>query len=292
MITTAAKLWFAIAGLAFVGALFYGFTAHGEWFGSFVLGTISLAALVLGSLAVALRDSVDNEGPADEVLVRRSLPAAWPAFGALGAGVAGIGLAGHNALLYVGIGIIAATFFEWMVQGWAERATGDHAYNRSLRDRIMSPIEIPIIAVLVIGFVLLALSRVLLSVSDTGSTAIALAVATAILVIGSLVATRPRMSSSILAGLLAVGAVALLAAGVAGGVAGHREFEHHGEDHVDEQTTGDEQGNNAVEDQGGEDQSDPGADPTGADTDGKSSGTGDEVTEPGADSNSTPASTP
>lgn len=299
MITTAAKFWLAVAALAFVGIFLYGFPAGGEWFGSVVLASIFVATLALGVLAVALRDNADDTdgAAAEEVQVRHSLPAPWPAVGALGAGVAAIGLAGKNALLYVGLGILAITFAEWLVQGWAERATADRRYNQTLRDRIMSPIEIPILALLVIGFVLVSLSRVLLAVSDDASTAIAIAVAVAILAVGTLVATRPRLGGSVRAAVLALGAVVLVVGGIAGGVAGHREFEHHGgEEKADTPTTGGEEGNNAVEDQGGEDISDPGADPSGAPTDGKSSDTGgdsgDKAGSEQENENSTPASMP
>lgn len=295
MVTTAAKFWFAVFFLALVGAFAYGFAAGGEWFGSTVLGSISLAALLLGVLAVALRDSVDTEVAVDEVVARNALPAGWPALLAVGAGVAMIGLAGGNALLYVGIGIAGITFLEWMVQSWAERATGDRAYNQSLRDRLMSPLEVPVLALLVILLVLLAFSRVLLAVDKEAATGIAIAVPLVIFVVAILVVTRPRIGSSVLAGLLALGAVVMLAAGIAGGIAGEREFEHHGTDeHAESDTHEGEAGNNAVEDEGGEDQSDPGADPTGAPTDGASSDTGGD-TESETDTeaeDSTPASVP
>jgi hypothetical protein len=295
MVTTAAKFWFAVFFLALVGAFAYAFPAGGEWFGTMVLGTISLAALLLGVLAVALRDSVDTEVRVDEVVARNALPAGWPALLALGGGMAIIGLAGKNALLYLGIAIIAITFLEWMVQGWAERATGDRAYNQSLRDRIMAPLEIPVLALIVILFVLAAFSRVLLAVDKDAATGIAIAVPLVIFVVAILVVARPKVGSSVLAGLLALGAVVLLAAGIVGGIAGQRDFEHHGDERAGDTGAEGEQGNNAVEDEGGEDQSDPGADPSGAPTDGESSDTGGDIdAETGADdeNNSTPASVP
>lgn len=293
MITTAAKFWFAVFVLALVGSAAYGFPAGGEWFGSTVLGSIAIASLLLGLLAVGLRDSVDTEVRVDEVVARSALPAGWPALLALGAGVAGIGLAGRNALLYVGIGIIVITLLEWMVQGWAERATADPAYNQSLRDRIMSPLEIPVIALLVIAFVLIAFSRVLLSVDQSASTAIAIAVPLVVFLGAILVVSRPKVGSSVLAGLLALGAVVMLAAGIAGGVAGQREFVHEG-DELPEEAQGDEAGNNPAANEGGEDQSDPGADPSGAPTDGQSSDTGGDTESETDfdDENSTPASVP
>ena len=89
----------------------------------------------------------------------------------------------------------------------------------------MSPVEIPAIGALVIGGFLLSLSRVLLAVPENGSRVIAIAVAAAILLLAFLIAYRPKVGSSVLATLLALGAVALIAAGIAGGVAGERTIE-------------------------------------------------------------------
>jgi hypothetical protein len=148
-------------------------------------------------------------------------------------------LAGENPLLWVGVGIVGVVLAEWLVQGWAERATADPAFNQALRHRIMLPFEIPAVGLLVIGGVLIALSRVLLAVSENGSRVIALVVASAILAVAFVIAYRPRLSSSVLGGLLAAGAVALVAAGIAGGIAGEREVEHHepAAEHEEESTT-------------------------------------------------------
>lgn len=293
MISTAAKLWFAVAGLAAVAFGAYEIASHGDWFGSFVLGTVVIVALLLGVLGSAVHDGdiAAADTSAAEVQARSALPAPWPALLAVGAGVGAIGLAGKNALLWVGFGIAVVVLAEWMVQSWAERASADPAYNTSLRHRIMSPFEIPVLAALIIGGFLVALSRVLLALPKTGSTVLAIVLAALILAIATLVTSRPRVGSSVLAGLLAVGAVALIAGGIAGGVAGERDFEVH---EVEGPEGDPEQGNNPEEDQGGEDQSDPGADPVGRRTDGDESGTGGgEVEQPGTEQdNTTPASQP
>jgi hypothetical protein len=266
MTTVAAKLWFAVSGLAFAGFVAYELASSGEWFGSFLLITIVVVAGMLGVLATVLRDGDVPATTSSDVPVRRSLAAAWPALGAVGAGVAIVGLAGGNALLYVGLGILGFVFVEWMVQAWAERATGDPSYNHALRHRIMSPVEIPLLALLVIAVFLISTSRVLLALPKNGSTVFAISLAVLILVGASLFAARPRLGSSVLAGALALGAVALIAGGIAGGVAGERKVEEHHVKGANGQTT------------------------TTVTTVAGSGGTS--VTQPGADSNSTPASTP
>jgi len=234
MTTTAGKLWYAVAALAFVASFVYGFAAGGEWFGSFVLGSLAVTAGLFGFLASAIRDGDVAAGTSPDVQHRAALPAGWPALAAVGAGVSVIGLAGGNALLYVGLGILGAVFLEWMVQGWAERATGDPQYNSELRSRIMSPIEIPLIAVIIVGVFLASLSRVLLALPVNGARVVAIAIASVILLVAFLIAYRPRIGSSVLAGLLAVSAVALIAAGIAGGIAGEHEIEHEGGESAEE----------------------------------------------------------
>jgi hypothetical protein len=224
--TTASKLWFAVATLAFLSVIPYAYWGDGEWYGSAILGSVAIVACFLGVVAVIVRDGdrVDLDGA--DLAARHSLPAPWPALLAVGGAVSIIGLAGKNPLLWVGVGIVGVVLAEWLVQGWAERATADPAYNRSLRHRIMLPFEIPAVGLLVIGGFLISLSRVLLAVSVNGSRVIAMVLAAAILAIAFLIAYRPKIGSSVLAVLLAVGAVALIAAGIAGGIAGEREIEH------------------------------------------------------------------
>jgi plastocyanin len=236
VIVTGAKFWFGVAGLGLVAIAAYLIGTDNEPFGLLVLLALVVAATILGTLHVTVGDgnvpaaAAEAEAAAATTAARSQLPAPWPALGALGAGVTAIGAAGSNALFYVGLGILAVTLFEWMVQGWAERATGDRAYNAALRSRLMSPIEVPVIALLVAGVVLLAFSRVLLALPKTGSTVIALVVAAAILGLATLVATRPRIGSSLVSAVVVVGAVALLGGGIVGAVAGEREFEEHGDE--------------------------------------------------------------
>lgn len=231
MVTVGAKFWFALAGLGLVAVVAYLAGSDSEPLGTLVLASLVVAAVILGTLHVALRDGnvpgAAAETEASVVADRTQLPAPWPALGALGVGVTAIGAAGGTALFYVGLAILVVTLFEWMVQGWAERATGDHAYNAGLRHRIMSPVEVPVVALLMAGVVLLAFSRVLLALPKAGSTVVAIVVAAAILGIAALVASRPRISSGLVSGVLVVGAVGLLGGGIVGAVAGEREFEAH-----------------------------------------------------------------
>lgn len=231
MITVGGKLWLGIAAFALAALVAWQGFSGGEERGELVLLGIISAALIVGTLLVWIRDGEVTAAVQEEERVTTAaatsgpLPAPWPAIGAFGVAVAVVGLATGGALLYVGFGIVVIAVVEWMVQGWAERATPDATENAALRNRIMYPIEIPVIGLLVVGVVLIAFSRVLLALPKSGSTVAAIAVAASILLVAVVVATRPRVSSTVLTALLVLGAVALLGGGIVGAVAGERDIE-------------------------------------------------------------------
>lgn len=248
MITAGSRFWFALAGLSVVGAVVYFVGSGNEKYGTLVLVFAAVAAVILGVAAVALRDGnvvvADGErGAPTAAIAATRLPAIWPALGALGAGVVVVGLATGGALLYVGFGILAVTFVEWMVQAWAERSTSDPTVNQALRNRIMYPIEFPALAAIGVAIVVLSFSRVLLAVPRTSSTVIAIVVASLILGTAVLISARPRVSSSLLTAVVVLGAIALLGGGIVSAVAGERHFEVHEDGHEEEATPGDSQGN-------------------------------------------------
>ena len=40
--------------------------------------------------------------------------------------------------------VLGAVAIEWTMQAWSDRATGDPAVNREIRNRVMLPIEVPV----------------------------------------------------------------------------------------------------------------------------------------------------
>ena len=241
MITTGGKLWFAITAFAVIAAgVYFVATGRGDDGGAITLLFIGAGSALLGAASVATRDGdaalPGDEGAKEPVVVRDALPAPWPALAALGAGVTIVGFAAGGILFYGGLAIVGVAFAEWMVQSWAERSTADPSYNRALRNRIMFPLEVPVLGLLGVGFIILTFSRVLLALPDANvSTAVAILVASIVTALAFLVAYRPTIGSSALSWMLAIAAVALLAAGVVSGVAGEREIEHHGDiEHADD----------------------------------------------------------
>ena len=103
-------------------------------------------------------------------------------------------------------------------------STGDPVANRELRNRVMQPIELPVVAALAIVGVPLGASRVFLSSSRLGAAWVAGIIATIVLGVAVLIALRPRVSKNIVAGIVLVGGLAFIGAGITAAAVGEREF--------------------------------------------------------------------
>ena len=133
----------------------------------------------------------------------------------------------------LGIVVLSLVAFEWTMSAWSDRATNDLAASRALRDQIMGPLEFPIFGLIIIAFLVVAFSRVLLTLSRIGSSLAAIIAASTILLIATAISFRPVITKSIAVGVLTFGALVFLAGGVLAAVNGEREIEpHHAEDEV------------------------------------------------------------
>src|SRR5438445_5437015 len=184
MFTTGSKYYFGLAAASIVAALTYAYGSNGGFLGVVTLGLYggagehvgfvillfaAAATLFLGGVVIATRDA-----DADQVAVYAGLDAApevppaqganyWPAVGALGAAIALVGLVANTQLFLLGLVLGVITLFEWMVRAWSERSTGDPATNRKIRNRLMYPIEFPAFGAIGVFFLVLSVSRILLS---------------------------------------------------------------------------------------------------------------------------------
>jgi MFS family permease len=254
MFTTSFKLYFGMAIGALVAAITFGYTTGGNHTGPLSLGWkggvgnhvgyviligVAVASGFLGLLLVAFRDA-DPRAQAqllgtDHVPAQRPAhPSYWPLFAMLGVAAVVLGLVLSSAIFILGLAILAAVAVEWAMQAWADRATGDPEVNRDLRDKIMGPIEVPLLATIAIIAVPLGASRVFLATSKMGAVVIAGVASAVVLAVGVLVTMRPRLSKNARAGIVLAGAVLFIASGVVATAAGEREFHHlggHGEEH-------------------------------------------------------------
>jgi len=252
MLKTGSKFLFALAGFGFVvaflwagstgdhllgmdsiiGPLTLGYKGYvGEHVGFTVLAGLSAASLFLGIFLSALRDS-DAEAVA-QVAGLDTVPAVeaprtvnyWPVVAAFSLGAIVLGLAIGPVMFVIGFVGIAITTVEWAVRAWSDRATGDPEVNRTIRNRFMYPVEIPGLAVIGVGGFVLAISRVLLALPKYGSYVVFGLVPVLAFLVGLLVTKKPKLSQSVIAGILLVGGIALLAGGVAAAVHGERGHE-------------------------------------------------------------------
>ena len=257
MFTTGFKFYFGLAVALVLSAVVYGYATGGEHVGPVTWGWkggvgdhVGYVMLMAGGVVasavsfviVAFRDA-DPSAQAHYLGVDEIVPTAtvtgsyWPVVGAFGAGVGLLGLVLTPVLFVGGIVVCSLAAIEWMMDAWADRATGDAEANAALRDRVMAPFEIPVAGVLAVGVVVLAGSRIFLNASKNGAVFWAAMISIAIFGIGVLYAAKPKMNRNIIAGLVLTCGLAVIAGGIVAGVDGEREFHHHvphGDDHGDD----------------------------------------------------------
>jgi hypothetical protein len=261
VITTGSKFFFGLSAAALVGAIFYGIASNGgeigmdallgvttlgykgavgDLYGYSVFMALAGASMFLGCVVVAFRDA-DARAQAT-LLELETAPAAtapqgasyWPILAAFGAGTVALGVVIGSQMVFLGAGIIAAATFEWAIKAWSERATGDPEVNRAVRNRMMYPVEIPVLAIVGIATFVLSISRLLIAVPKTGAYLIFGIVPAVILAIGWLITARPTINKNLVAALALVGGVAVLAGGIIGASVGPRTIEEHHEDEGEE----------------------------------------------------------
>jgi hypothetical protein len=263
MFTTGFKLYFGMGMLFLLAAILYGWTSGGVDWGLFpshlgtfyfaLLGALTLgwrggvgdhvgyvvlvagaaASFGVGAMVVAFRDSdaravAEVAGTAAAPQVRTPYtPSLFAPIAALGVAMVVLGLVTTRILLWAGFIVIGLAALEWVVQAWADRATGDYRVNHALRNRVINPIEVPVVGVLIIGFVVFGVSRVLLTLPKMASVWVTIGAAALIFVVAIALAAAPRLAKPVLATVLLLSAIAILTGGVIGAGRGEREFHPH-----------------------------------------------------------------
>ena len=120
-----------------------------------------------------------------------------------------------------GLVVLAVTAVEWAVRAWAERATGDPEVNRGYPQRLIAPFEIPVLAVLVIAFLVArALPGAPGGVRDRRRGGVRIARRRPDPARRLIVLTRPQQTKRLATVLLLVLTLAVLGGGIAGVVTG------------------------------------------------------------------------
>lgn len=224
-----AEVWVGAASLGWSGGV-------GDHVGYVILVMFAIASAGLAIMLTAFRDA-DSDAVSE--LNNGTLPPAqgpvsynyWPIIGAVGLGTLVIGLVTHTAIFVVGLILILTTAFELMMSAWADRATGDPIANAELRNRIMKPVEVPVLGVIGIAVTVICASRIFLAVSKSWAIWLAVIISAVVFIAALAFALAEKVNRNVVAGVLATGAIVLLASGVASAVVGERDMSHHHGEH-------------------------------------------------------------
>jgi small neutral amino acid transporter SnatA (MarC family) len=141
----------------------------------------------------------------------------------------GLAISSQNLAIAGGI-VLGTAAFLWTTRAWAERATGDDRANVEAYQHIVEPIRLPVLSILLIGALAISLSRVLLALPNTKSSAAVFGVVGLLFLVGVVaVAARPRLSRSAAVLIVFILGVAIIAAGVVAAARGARDIHHHEE---------------------------------------------------------------
>ncbi len=227
MFSTGSKYFLGITTAAFIAAVVYGVTQD---FGA--LGGIGLSFLVVaaGGIATAVIASREGDVSAMDDAAVAAAPAGarpasgglWPMVGGLGGALLVIGTVTDKRYFVAGIALVMVAVGEWAVQGWAERASADLAYNDKVRSFVLHPLELPVAGALGLAVIIYGFSRVMLAVSKEAGPAIFVVGAALITVFGALFSARPQLRSTMVGAICAAGAVLVVAGGIAGAATGER----------------------------------------------------------------------
>ena len=229
MLNLGSKLALALSALAMATAIGYG-VAVGEPAGVIVLVSVSLAAIVAALVLVGVPDTASGADAAPSApTLEPARPSAWPIVVAAAAAVLAAGAATGTLLVTVGILAVLFALTGWFFQSWAQHPQWTEHHAARVGDRALVPVLLPLGVTALVAVIVVSFSRVLLALPKSGSTFVALLAAVAILGACSLVAMRPTLASSAVTALIVVAGASTVAAGVAGALAGEREFHKAGE---------------------------------------------------------------
>ncbi|MDQ1392321.1 MAG: hypothetical protein QOF30_1298 [Acidimicrobiaceae bacterium] len=237
MFNTVAKIELGLAFAALVMAVAAAVVDSDP--GAFVLIFGVCIAIALSGLALTGSGFTDrapryaspqDAPPVQMVSVGRSQaakPSPWPLAGAAALGIVGIGLAVGHTLVEVGLvwGVLAAA--GWLSQAWRADPSFSRREGARVSTRLLSPVGLPLTAVFLIGVIVISISRLLLTLSRTGSIIAAFLLALGLLVAFFMLAARPHLGRNSLVFLGTCAVVAVVSLGSVSAANGYRTFEHH-----------------------------------------------------------------
>lgn len=224
MFSTGSKYFIAMTSLSVIAAILYLFLVNPTDLGAIALFGLASSAATMAGFALFTRDNdaltIEQAVDANTVSVS---PSFWPLVLALGIAMILLGLATLPVVFILGIAVVAAGGVEWMIQGWADRASSNAAYNNIVRSKVMGGIEYPGLAAVLAIVVAFLFSRIFLAVSKNSATVLFIIVASIVFALGFVFSSKPTLRKKAIAFGLPLGIAALVVAGVASSMSGERE---------------------------------------------------------------------
>jgi hypothetical protein len=234
MLTTGSKLTLGGTVLATLAAIVWGITKGGSVGYVGVIGLISVAvamALLFGittyvrdaNVPPSAPDAVTGSAAAQQPATRSM----WPAITAFGIGLLAVGAVTKPIVFKAAIVVLLASLVEWLVQAWSERASGDPAYNASLRKRIIHPLEMPLLGAVCVAVLVYSFSRIMLFLSKSDGPYAFIIVGILIVVFAFTFASRPTLKRSVIVGVCTIGALGVVSTGAVMAISGQRTIAEH-----------------------------------------------------------------
>jgi hypothetical protein len=219
MFKVGSKLFLGLTGFSALTLVAYLIFVERLALGGVALSMAFAALVGLSAVVIIVNDGDYEVQPRDASLVRASM---WPLITVAGVVLLILGLVVAQVYFIFGIVVVLAALTEWLVQAWSESASDDAAHNDSARRRLLHPIEFPVIATLGLGVIIFAFSRIMLAISKSAGAVAFMVLSSLVLLVGAIFALRPALKSAIVSGICVVGAVGIVAGGIAGQGAGLR----------------------------------------------------------------------
>lgn len=158
----------------------------------------------------------------------------WPLLGGVAATCVAVGAALGTEFIVIGLLVAAVAGFGWLGQAWTEHPSWTRAMTDRINERFIVPIGLPGTIIALAGLSAVSLSRIFLAVSADAAPVVGVVVAFALLGSFYLLSTRETIGRGTITALVGVAAVLVIGAGVAGAIAGEREFHEAGGEHAGE----------------------------------------------------------
>ncbi len=204
----------------------------GEHLGYVIFVFLAFATLALGVILIKFRDASPTK--LADLAEQESAPEAtttavrnfWPLITVAGVAVSIVGLITNASVVVTGIILSAVAGLEWAIFAWSERLTADPVTNRQIRNRLMAPIEIPVLGAAAIAILALGASRVFLAVSELNAVWVGTGISVIIFLGAVFLASKPKISQRAISAILVVLAVAVIAIGIVSAAVGTRDIHH------------------------------------------------------------------